>query len=195
MPGFFRPVIDLISGLFLSRLTDSTSVPGSYRWIFRLPRWNPDTSTRNHQILILTRIALYSDRQNCTRMAAMNEDTFRDNIENPCHRSVLPDATLSGTLRNPACGDEVTLYLKIDGDVIVEAWHQVRGCLLCKASASVLCEHLDKMHVTDAKLISHDKMIQLIGISVTPVRTQCCTLPILTLHNVLTSFESPNAAN
>ncbi len=82
----------------------------------------------------------------------MNEDTFRDHIESPCHRGVPHHPTLSGTLRNPACGDEVTLYLKLDGDVIVEAWHQVRGCLLCKASASILCEYLDKMRITDAKM-------------------------------------------
>ncbi len=123
----------------------------------------------------------------------MNEDTFRDHIERPCHRGAPQDATLSGTLRNPACGDEVTLYLKLDGDVIVEAWHQVRGCLLCKASASILCEHLDQMCVTEAKRISHDRMIQLIGISITPGRTQCCTLPLVALQNMLTSFAGPHS--
>jgi len=118
----------------------------------------------------------------------MNDDTFRDHMENPWHCGVLHNATVFGSLRNPTCGDEVTLYLKVDGDVIVEAWHQARGCLLCKASASILCEHVDKMRITDAKMISHDKMISLTGISITPGRTGCCLLPLQSLTKLIDPF-------
>ena len=40
---------------------------------------------------------------------------------------------------NPLCGDRVTIELKLDGQgKIAEIAHQVRGCLLCQASAAAL---------------------------------------------------------
>ena len=40
---------------------------------------------------------------------------------------------------NPLCGDRVIIDVKLDGQgKIAEIAHQVRGCLLCQASASAL---------------------------------------------------------
>ena len=40
---------------------------------------------------------------------------------------------------NPLCGDRVTIDVRLDGrGQIAEIAHQVRGCLLCQASASAL---------------------------------------------------------
>jgi nitrogen fixation NifU-like protein len=39
---------------------------------------------------------------------------------------------------NPLCGDRVIIDVKLDGGKITEIAHQVRGCLLCQASASAL---------------------------------------------------------
>lgn len=48
-----------------------------------------------------------------------------------------PDA--SARRDNPLCGDRVTVDLRLDGaGRIVELAHQVRGCLLCQASAAAL---------------------------------------------------------
>jgi nitrogen fixation NifU-like protein len=39
---------------------------------------------------------------------------------------------------NPLCGDRVVIDVKLDNGKIAEIAHQVRGCLLCQASASAL---------------------------------------------------------
>jgi len=39
---------------------------------------------------------------------------------------------------NPLCGDRVTIDVKLDNGRIAEIAHQVRGCLLCQASAAAL---------------------------------------------------------
>jgi nitrogen fixation NifU-like protein len=40
---------------------------------------------------------------------------------------------------NPLCGDRVIMDVRLDGNgKVVELAHQVRGCLLCQASASAL---------------------------------------------------------
>lgn len=39
---------------------------------------------------------------------------------------------------NPLCGDRVTIDVRLDNGKIAEIAHQVRGCLLCQASAVAL---------------------------------------------------------
>lgn len=51
-------------------------------------------------------------------------------------RLARPDRSV--TLDNPLCGDRVTLDLALDGERIASVGHQVRGCLLCEASAETI---------------------------------------------------------
>lgn len=51
----------------------------------------------------------------------------------------LGNPTKSARRDNPLCGDRVTIDVRLDGQGrIAEMAHQVRGCLLCQASASAL---------------------------------------------------------
>ena len=51
-----------------------------------------------------------------------------------------PDRT--ARVDNPLCGDRVTVDLKLDGGGRIEAiGFEVKACLICQASASVLGEH------------------------------------------------------
>lgn len=51
----------------------------------------------------------------------------------------LAAPTGSARRDNPLCGDRVTIDVKLDdGGHIAEIGHQVRGCLLCQASAAAL---------------------------------------------------------
>ena len=53
-------------------------------------------------------------------------------------RLAAPDRT--AMLDNPLCGDRVTIDVKIDGDRISALGHDVRGCALCQAAASLLAD-------------------------------------------------------
>jgi nitrogen fixation NifU-like protein len=50
----------------------------------------------------------------------------------------LAAPTKSARRDNPLCGDRVTIDVKLDNGKITEIAHQVRGCLLCQASAVAL---------------------------------------------------------
>jgi nitrogen fixation NifU-like protein len=51
----------------------------------------------------------------------------------------LDNPTKSARRDNPLCGDRVTMDVRLDGQGRISAIaHQVRGCLLCQASASAL---------------------------------------------------------
>lgn len=51
----------------------------------------------------------------------------------------LDNPTRSARRDNPLCGDRVVMDVRMDGQgKISEVAHQVRGCLLCQASAAAL---------------------------------------------------------
>ena len=50
----------------------------------------------------------------------------------------LAAPTKSARRDNPLCGDRVTIDVKVEDGKIAELAHQVRGCLLCQASAAAL---------------------------------------------------------
>lgn len=47
-----------------------------------------------------------------------------------------PDASVQ--LDNPLCGDRIALDLRIEDGRIVAIGHETRGCLLCRAAASLI---------------------------------------------------------
>ncbi|GAB4180942.1 MAG: hypothetical protein Fur0039_25760 [Rhodocyclaceae bacterium] len=50
----------------------------------------------------------------------------------------LGPAAAGASLDNPLCGDRASVQIAIGGGRIAALAHEVRGCLLCRASASVL---------------------------------------------------------
>lgn len=73
----------------------------------------------------------------------MNDQLYQDRIvalaKAKTGSGKLAAPTRSARRDNPLCGDRVTIDVRLDGEGrIAEIAHQVRGCLLCQASASAL---------------------------------------------------------
>ena len=61
---------------------------------------------------------------------------------------------------NPTCGDEVTLRLHLDGDVISDISYDNQGCSISTASASVMSDLLIGKTVAQAQPI-HDAFLEM----------------------------------
>ncbi len=69
----------------------------------------------------------------------------------------LANPTKSARRDNPLCGDRVTMDVTLDEDGrITEIAHQVRGCLLCQASASALASVAVGKNAAAIAVIRHD---------------------------------------
>ena len=75
----------------------------------------------------------------------MSDDLYQDAIVRHARAGAragrLEGPDVSATVDNPLCGDRVTIDLKLDGERVVEIAQHTRGCVLCKASASIVAEH------------------------------------------------------
>jgi nitrogen fixation NifU-like protein len=107
---------------------------------------------------------------------------------------------------NPLCGDRLTVYVQIDGDVITDISFQGSGCAISKASASLMTESVKGKSVADAhhlfdrfqRMITSPtdgpadqvgKLTALAGVRQFPVRVKCASLPWHALHAALDSRE------
>ena len=71
------------------------------------------------------------------------EDLYReiilDHYRNPRNRGELPTPPAhSETGFNPLCGDEITLYLQIEGDRLADVKLTGQGCSISQSSASMM---------------------------------------------------------
>jgi nitrogen fixation protein NifU and related proteins len=115
-----------------------------------------------------------------------------DHNKSPRNFRVLPDANRTAQGTNPICGDNYTLYAKMDGDVVKEISFQGTGCAISKASASILTESLKGRTMAEVKSLFDKvrdmvttgnldgdvgKLAALTGVHKFPVRIKCAILP------------------
>jgi len=104
----------------------------------------------------------------------------------------LADATHEATARNPLCGDRVTLRVALVAGAIVKARFEARGCMIARASASLLTEAVCGRSVQQARdlaglvhmlveldaevVVVPDALRALSGAQAFPARRACVTL-------------------
>ena len=70
------------------------------------------------------------------------QQVILDHCKKPRNFHELPQCSCSAQGHNPRCGDQLKLFLALDGEVIREASFVGQGCCISKASASLLTENI-----------------------------------------------------
>ena len=129
-----------------------------------------------------------------------------DHYHLPRHKGRLEHPTVSVQGVNPLCGDELTLDLEFDGDVLTDISFSGKGCAISIASTSMLTETLAGKTIAEIEqwlthfrqLIREGKVSggfdmgdieSLAGIAQLPVRVKCATLPWTTLEQGLAEYR------
>ncbi len=130
------------------------------------------------------------------------QQVILDHSRSPRNFRVLANANRTAQGHNPLCGDNVTLYLRCEGDLIREITFQGSGCAISKASASLMTESLQgrtkgevealfervRAMLTTGQAGGDDlgKLSVFAGVHKFPARVKCAILP---WHAVLAALE------
>ena len=128
------------------------------------------------------------------------QDIILDHGRHPRNFHALAHPTHSAQGHNPLCGDRVTVYLELDGDLIKDVSFEGRGCAISTASASLMTEVLKGKTVATAEELFKDfharvtghqhpqphpshgledeleRLEPLTGVKAYPARVKCATL-------------------
>lgn len=125
------------------------------------------------------------------QLSELYRQVIMDHYQNPRNQGQLTDA-VSVDLRNPSCGDEITLQMLIEDGVVKDVRFKGSGCSISMASASMMTEAVKGLTVDEALKLGEQfrAMIRgeevtddelgdleaLQGVSQFPARVKCATL-------------------
>ena len=79
-----------------------------------------------------------SDRS--AQISALYQELILDHYRRPRNKGEIenPDETI--VMKNPLCGDEITVQIRYDGDSVADVGFVGRGCSISQASASMMTQ-------------------------------------------------------
>ncbi len=105
------------------------------------------------------------------------EDFFHFHAESSRYVGNVGDANRTARIRNPVCGDQLGLTALVTRDRRVAAIRfRCSGCLLSRASASILCERVEGALLDELRQFSDPDIVRAVRIPVTPRRYPCVLL-------------------
>lgn len=129
------------------------------------------------------------------------QELILDHYKRPRNRRALAGADHEAKGHNPLCGDQVTVYLKLDGDRVREVAFEGGGCAISTASASLMTEAVKGKTIAEAREVFEKfhalvtgrledadagpdlgKLEVFAGVVQFPMRVKCATLAWHTLE-------------
>lgn len=115
----------------------------------------------------------------------MSDDLYReailDHYKHPRQKGHLAAPDIQFHDHNPFCGDEITIELKVENGVVVDAAFDGHGCAISQATASMLMEEILGKPLEELKALDKEYILELLGIEIGPVRLKCALLPLKVL--------------
>ncbi|MCH3908340.1 MAG: SUF system NifU family Fe-S cluster assembly protein [Sphaerochaeta sp.] len=123
----------------------------------------------------------------------------------------LEQPTVEVPGRNPSCGDDIQLFVKMKDGVIDDASYTGSGCAISQASVSIMIDLVRGKTIKEAKELCDlflkmirtgdlsteeqkkmDDAMALSNVSTMPARVKCATMPWHTLQAALDAVEKPS---
>ena len=142
-----------------------------------------------------------------SELTDLYQEVILDHCRSPRNFRALPAANRTAEGWNPLCGDQITVYLEVEDDVIRDVTFQGKGCAISSASASMMTAavkgrtrtQVEALFETFHRLVTGTggaafpeaedarlgKLAVFSGVREFPVRVKCASLPWHTLRAAL----------
>lgn len=143
-----------------------------------------------------------------SELSELYQQVILDHNKKPRNFRKLETANHSAEGFNPLCGDQLTVYLNLEGDAVADISFEGSGCAISKAAASMMTqavkgkskeqaeELFKEFHSMVTSELEEDEeesglgnLRIFAGVRDFPVRVKCATLPWHTMHAALNNEE------
>jgi nitrogen fixation NifU-like protein len=115
-----------------------------------------------------------------------------DHFMNPRNVGEIESADGVGEVGNPACGDMMRLYLKIDEGMVVDAKFRTFGCGAAIASSSMLTEMIKGKTVDEARAITNQHVADALD-GLPAVKIHCSVMAEQAVKSALDDYAKKHA--
>ena len=116
-------------------------------------------------------------------------ENILDHFRHPRNKGQGPRAkganAIVHTEANLSCGDEITLFVTLDGDRISAIEWDGTGCAISQAAMSLLSEELIGKSLNEAEAIAPKNIYEILGVPIGARRVKCALLGLHALKNVI----------
>lgn len=145
-----------------------------------------------------------------SELSELYQEIILDHNRSPRNFRILEDADSQAIGHNPLCGDQITVYIRMDGDRIRDVAFQGAGCAISKASASLMTEAVKGKTLAEAEGLFRDfhhmvtdspeslpdiermgKLAAFAGVCEFPARVKCASLAWHTLIAAIKRERQP----
>jgi nitrogen fixation NifU-like protein len=95
-----------------------------------------------------------------TQLESLYQEIILDHYRSPHHKGLRDPYEAQVHHLNPTCGDEITLRVHLDGDVVADVSYEGQGCSISQASASVMTDLVIGQSLPEA-LEVHEEFLRL----------------------------------
>jgi nitrogen fixation protein NifU and related proteins len=122
----------------------------------------------------------------------MYSEKVMDHFQNPRNVGEIEDADGIGTEGNPTCGDLMTIYIKVEDNIITDVKFKTFGCGAAIATSSMITEMAVGKTIEEALEISrNDVADELEGLP--PVKMHCSNLAADALKAAIADYKMKQA--
>ncbi len=118
----------------------------------------------------------------------MYSDKVLDHFQNPRNVGEIESASGVGTVGNPSCGDIMTMYIKVENDVIVDIRFKTFGCGAAIATSSITTEMVKGKTLEEAERLTRGDVADALG-GLPPIKMHCSNLATDALRSAIADYR------
>lgn len=123
----------------------------------------------------------------------MYSEKVMNHFSNPRNVGEIEDADGVGEVGNPACGDMMTIYIKVDDGKLADVKFKTFGCGAAIATSSMITEMAMGMTIEEALAITRDSVADALD-GLPPVKLHCSNLAADGLHAAIEDYLNKKEA-
>jgi nitrogen fixation NifU-like protein len=113
-----------------------------------------------------------------------------EHYNHPKNKGTLQNPDMQSGVYNPSCGDSISVQAHIQNNTIAACKFEATGCVISCASASMVVDKVIGMSFDQARQLTKNDILKLVGIRLGPTRLRCALLALEALHNAIQDYQN-----
>ncbi len=118
----------------------------------------------------------------------MYSDKVIDHFSNPRNVGEIADASGSGTVGNPKCGDIMKMDIKVEDGIITDVKFKTFGCGAAIATSSMATEMVKGKSIDEALKLTNQAVAEALD-GLPPVKMHCSMLAEQAIHAAIEDYQ------